>query len=50
VHGVLHLAGFGHENDAGAERMEAAERTILGKFGILDPYAEDALPGAASKI
>jgi probable rRNA maturation factor len=50
VHGVLHLAGFSHENNAGAERMEAAERTILSKFGISDPYAEDALPGAASKI
>jgi probable rRNA maturation factor len=40
VHGVLHLAGFDHENNADAERMEAAERQILGKFGIPDPYGD----------
>ena len=40
VHGVLHLAGFDHETDADAGRMEAAERLILGKFGIPDPYGD----------
>jgi probable rRNA maturation factor len=40
VHGVLHLAGFDHETGADAERMEAAERVILGKFGIPDPYRD----------
>jgi probable rRNA maturation factor len=50
VHGVLHLAGFDHVSDAGADRMEAAERAILSKFGIPDPYAEDALPATARKI
>jgi probable rRNA maturation factor len=40
VHGVLHLAGFDHENGADAERMEAAERGILSKSGIPDPYGD----------
>ncbi len=38
VHGVLHLAGFDHGTGGEAERMENAERLILGKFGIPDPY------------
>ena len=41
VHGVLHLAGFDHETGADAERMEAAEREILAKSGIPDPYGEE---------
>jgi probable rRNA maturation factor len=41
VHGTLHLLGYDHEtNDADAERMEALERRILKKLGILDPYIE----------
>ena len=38
VHGVLHLLGHDHENDAEAERMEALERRILATLGIGDPY------------
>ena len=44
VHGVLHLAGFDHGHDAEAERMEDAERLILSRFGIPDPYADDTHP------
>lgn len=41
VHGVLHLLGMDHErSEADAEAMEARERTILGRLGIPDPYAE----------
>lgn len=41
VHGVLHLLGMDHErSEAEAEAMEARERTILGRLGIPDPYAE----------
>ena len=40
VHGTLHLLGHDHEtNEAEAERMEALERRILAKLGIVDPYA-----------
>ncbi len=40
VHGVLHLLGFDHQNEAEATRMEDQERLILSEFGIADPYAE----------
>jgi probable rRNA maturation factor len=40
IHGVLHLLGYDHEDDAEAERMEALERRVLATLGIPDPYAE----------
>jgi probable rRNA maturation factor len=40
VHGVLHLLGFDHGDDAEAERMEDVERRALASLGIADPYAE----------
>ena len=42
VHGVLHLLGHDHEDDAEAEAMEALERTILSGLGVPDPYRIDA--------
>ncbi len=39
IHGILHLAGFDHETDGDAERMEGLEREILGSIGIPDPYS-----------
>jgi probable rRNA maturation factor len=39
VHGVLHLLGYDHIEDADAEAMEALETRILAKLGINDPYA-----------
>ena len=38
VHGVLHLLGRDHTDDAEAEAMEAEERAILAELGIADPY------------
>lgn len=43
VHGLLHLAGFDHENPRDAARMEARERSILARLGFADPYAERRL-------
>lgn len=40
VHAVLHLAGFDHVDDADAETMEGAERSILAGLGIADPYLD----------
>jgi len=40
VHGFLHLLGYDHENDRDAETMEGAERAILARLGIPDPYAD----------
>jgi len=38
VHGVLHLLGRDHEEDADAEAMEAEERVLLASLGVADPY------------
>jgi len=40
VHGVLHLIGYDHINDAEAEEMEALEIKILRSIKIDDPYEE----------
>lgn len=34
VHGMLHLAGYDHTNEAERAKMEAAEEAILHKVGI----------------
>ncbi|MEJ2327702.1 MAG: rRNA maturation RNase YbeY [Chromatiaceae bacterium] len=39
VHGIMHLRGYDHENEADAERMEAAETEILTGLGFPAPYA-----------
>jgi probable rRNA maturation factor len=38
VHGMLHLQGHDHEDDAEAREMEARETQILGRLGYPDPY------------
>jgi len=38
VHGVLHLRGYDHQDEAAAEAMEQLEREILSGLGIGDPY------------
>ena len=42
VHGLLHLLGMDHEDEAEAERMEALERQLLAR------YHRTAAAGAAS--
>jgi probable rRNA maturation factor len=39
AHGVLHLVGYDHEDEAGAEVMEGLEREVLAGLGVPDPYA-----------
>jgi probable rRNA maturation factor len=39
IHGVLHLLGYDHIDDAEANVMEALETRILAGLGIADPYA-----------
>ncbi|HWK53628.1 MAG TPA: rRNA maturation RNase YbeY [Hyphomicrobiales bacterium] len=38
VHGVLHLRGYDHEDDADAKVMETLETRILQQLGYPDPY------------
>lgn len=39
MHGLLHLQGWDHENEAEAEAMEAKEAQLLARFGFGNPYA-----------
>jgi probable rRNA maturation factor len=41
VHGVLHLRGYDHLEDAEAEVMETRERELLAGLSIPDPYREE---------
>jgi len=38
VHGLLHLAGYDHETDEQARKMEACEVEIIKTLGVPDPY------------
>lgn len=38
VHGVLHLLGYDHEDEADAKLMEEHEVAILATMGLSDPY------------
>ncbi|WP_218353963.1 rRNA maturation RNase YbeY [Alteromonas lipotrueiana] len=40
VHGILHLLGYDHIDDAQAEEMEALEIRILAELAIDDPYQD----------
>ncbi len=39
AHGMLHLLGLDHGDDAAAEHMEALETAALATLGLADPYA-----------
>ena len=38
VHGILHLLGYDHIEDADAALMEGTEARILASLGMVDPY------------
>lgn len=42
VHGVLHLLGYDHAEEAAAAVMESRERAVLAKLGYPDPYMDSA--------
>lgn len=39
VHGILHLLGYDHIEDADADLMERTEARILASLGVDDPYS-----------
>lgn len=46
IHGILHLLGYDHIDDAEAEEMETLEINLLAKLGIDNPYATIERPQA----
>lgn len=38
VHGILHLHGYDHSEDADAQKMEALEGKLLATLGYANPY------------
>lgn len=40
VHGMLHLLGLDHGDDAAAAHMEGLETAACARLGLADPYAE----------
>ncbi len=40
IHGILHLLGYDHLDDAEAQIMEPLEIRALDALGVADPYAE----------
>jgi probable rRNA maturation factor len=40
IHGLLHLFGYNHDEDAEAVRMEKAEIKIMKSLGLPHPYAD----------
>lgn len=42
VHGVLHLVGYDHGDEAQATAMEQIETAVLAGLGVADPYVADS--------
>jgi len=45
VHGLLHLLGYDHAEDATAEAMERLEVRAMARLGLPDPYEVATAPG-----
>ncbi|SNR93041.1 probable rRNA maturation factor [Methylobacillus rhizosphaerae] len=41
VHGILHMHGYDHEEEAQAELMESIESTTMIQLGYADPYLSE---------
>ena len=49
IHGILHLLGHDHAEDATAEAMERLEGEAMARLGLPDPYADATAPGRAMR-
>jgi probable rRNA maturation factor len=47
IHGLLHLLGYDHADDATAEAMERLEIQAMARLGLPDPYEDATAPGRA---
>jgi probable rRNA maturation factor len=45
IHGILHLLGHDHADDATAEAMERLEAETTARLGLPDPYGDATAPG-----
>ncbi len=45
IHGILHLLGHDHAEDATAEAMERLEAEAMARLGLPDPYGDATAPG-----
>ncbi|HUE44712.1 MAG TPA: rRNA maturation RNase YbeY [Aestuariivirgaceae bacterium] len=45
IHGMLHLLGHDHADDATAEAMERLEAETMARLGLPDPYGDATAPG-----
>jgi probable rRNA maturation factor len=45
IHGLLHLLGHDHAEDATAEAMERLEVEAMARLGLPDPYGDATAPG-----
>ena len=45
IHGMLHLLGHDHAEDATAEAMERLEAEAMARLGLPNPYADATAPG-----
>jgi probable rRNA maturation factor len=48
VHGLLHLLGHDHAEEAEAEAMEALETKVLASMGIANPYSREERPSGVA--
>ncbi len=43
IHATLHLLGYDHINDDGADEMQALEKQAMARIGLHNPYPANAL-------
>ncbi len=50
IHGLLHLIGYNHEQEAEAHQMEQLEISALQSLGMANPYSSEYEPAENAKL